>query len=299
MSLRTPCLAALCLLAAAVLPAQAAAIRDSSFTTSDGVRIHALEAGKAAGAPALVLIPGWTLSASLWRGQLEAFSGERLVIALDSRSQGASDKVLQNNTPERRAADLHELLAARHLERIVLVGWSQGAQDVAAYIRQYGTGTLAGIVFVDSPVAAGPEEVTLNPGFTKVILSGLSVYAAHPAEYSEGMVRSIFARPHPELDLRGIIDTARGTPPQTGMAMLLADLFGADRRDALKKIDRPALVIAAAGSPLLDQQKAMAAAIPGAHLVVVPDAGHAVFVDQPEAFDQALGELLSRAGGAG
>ncbi len=71
---RTPFLAALCLLATAALPAQAAAVRDDSFTTSDGVRIHKLEAGKATSAPALVLIPGWTLSASLWREQLEAFS---------------------------------------------------------------------------------------------------------------------------------------------------------------------------------------------------------------------------------
>ncbi|HWY24802.1 MAG TPA: alpha/beta hydrolase [Nevskia sp.] len=296
-------LAALCLLAVMAPPAQAAAkdqaVRDNTFTTGDSVHIHYLEAGKAGSAPALVLIPGWTLSASLWREQLQAFSGERLVIAVDSRSQGASDKTVQGNTPERRATDLHELLAARHIERIVLVGWSQGAQDVAAYIRQYGTGSLAGVAFVDSPVSAGPEEVTLNPGFSKAILSGLSVYANHPAEYSEGMVRSIFALPHPEPDIQHIIELARGTPPQTGMAMLLSDIFGVDRRDALGKIDRPALVIASAKSQLLDQQKAMAAAIAGASLVVVQDAGHAVFVDQPEQFDQALGALLSAAGKPG
>jgi len=288
-------LGACCLLAAAALPARAGDIRDASFTTSDGVRIHSLEAGTPGAAPALVLIPGWTLSASLWRGQLEAFSADRLVIAVDSRSQGGSDKTVLDNTPERRATDLHELLAARHLERIVLVGWSQGAQDVAAYIRQYGTAALAGVAFVDSPVAAGPEEVTLNPGFVKTILKGFAVYIAHPAEYSEGMVRSIFVRPHPELDVQKIVDIARSTPPQTGMAMLVADLFSVDRRDALARIDRPALVIASARSPFLEQQKAMAAAVRGARLVVVPDAGHAVFVDQPQVFDQALRELLKAA----
>ena len=277
----------------------ASPIRDDSFGTSDGAQIHYLEAGQATAAPALVLIPGWTLSASLWQTQLRLFAATRLVLAVDSRSQGESSKTPDGNTPERRASDLHELVASRHIDKFVIVGWSQGAQDVAAYIRQFGTASLAGVVFVDSPISAGPAEVELHPAFSKVILSGLSMYANHPAEYSEGMVRSIFARPHPELDLQQLIDEARKTPPQTGITMLLMDIFGADRRDALNRIDRPALVIAAASSPLLPQQKEMAAAIAGARLVVVEGAGHALFIDQPQQFDQALTQLLQAADAAG
>ena len=112
------------------------------------------------------------------------------------------------------------------------------------------------------------------------------------------MVRSIFARPHPDLDLQHLIDEARRTPPQTGITMLLMDIFGVDRRDALNRIDRPALVIAAASSPLLQQQKEMAAAIAGARLVLVEGAGHALFIDQPQQFDQALGQLLQAADAA-
>jgi len=65
-----------------------------------------------------------------------------------------------------------------------------------------------------------------------------------------------------------------------------------DRRPALKKIDRPTLVIASAESPLLDVQKEMAEAIPGARWVTVQDAGHALFIDQPEKFDAELTQLL-------
>jgi hypothetical protein len=49
------------------------------------------------------------------------------------------------------------------------------------------------------------------------------------------------------------------------------DIFGADRRPALKRIDRPTLVIASGESPLLDVQKEMAERIPGARWVVVSD----------------------------
>ncbi|WP_233843378.1 alpha/beta hydrolase [Dyella sp. 2HG41-7] len=274
------------------------AINDGYFTTDDGARIHYLRAGDSHTAPALVLIPGWTLTATLWREQLQRFSNDRSVIAVDSRSQGASSIMLTGNTPERRAQDLHELLASLHVEHCVLVGWSQGAQDVAAYVQQYGTGSLDGVAFVDSPVSAGTNEVDIRKEFTKAILSGLSRYASQPADYSAGMVRSIFKRPHPAADIDAVIAQAQRTPPAVGAAMLVSDIFGADRRPALKKIDRPTLVIASANSPLLDAQKAMASDIQGSRFVEVANVGHAVFVDDPQTFDTALAQLLSETNSA-
>ncbi|WP_158628917.1 alpha/beta fold hydrolase [Dyella choica] len=270
---------------------QAAAIGNGYFSTDDGARIHYLQAGQDRAAPALVLIPGWTLTASLWREQLQRFSAHRRVIAVDSRSQGESSVMPTGNTPERRARDLHELLASLGIERCVLVGWSQGAQDVAAYVQQFGTGSLAGVVFVDSPVSAGTNELDLNKAFSKAILGGLSRYAAQPADYSAGMVRSIFRQPPADID--AVIAQAQHTPPAVGTAMLVADIFGADRRPALKKIDRPTLVIASAQSPLLDAQRQMAASIGGARFIAVPNTRHAVFVDDPQAFDAALEQLLT------
>jgi non-heme chloroperoxidase len=272
----------------------AATIEDGYFATDDGARIHYLQAG-GGDATALVLIPGWTLTASLWNEQLHHFSSDRLVIAIDSRSQGASSIMQTGNTPERRAQDLHELMASLHIDRFVLVGWSQGAQDVAAYIQQFGTGSLAGVAFVDSPVSAGTAELDIRKAFSKAILSGLSVYVTQPAVYSAGMVRSIFKQPHPAAEINAVIAQAQRTPPSVGAAMLVSDIFGADRRPAMQKIDCPAWVIASANSPLLDAQKEMAADIRGAHLMVVPNVGHAVFVDDPQAFDKALGQLIATA----
>lgn len=56
--------------------------------------------------------------------------------------------------------------------------------------------------------------------------------------------------------------------------------------------DRPTLVIASVESPLLEVQKEMAETISGARWVVVPDTGHALFIDAPERFDDELAQLL-------
>jgi non-heme chloroperoxidase len=74
--------------------------------------------------------------------------------------------------------------------------------------------------------------------------------------------------------------------------MLVADIFGADRRAALEKFSKPALVIASGESRLLDEQKEMQKTMFNSKLVVVPDANHAVFVDAPETFDAALKSFL-------
>lgn len=152
--------------------------------------------------------------------------------------------------------------------------------------------SLAGIVFVDSTVSYGPAEVDVHKEFSKAILSGLATYDAHSAEFRERMVRSILHKPHPDLDMQHVIDESMKTPPSIGMAMWVADIFGVDRRPALKKIDRPTLVIASTESPLLEVQKEMAEAISGARWVAVPDTGHALFIDAPERFDDELAQLL-------
>lgn len=269
-------------------------IREATVTLSDGTRIHLLEAGQPSAAPAIVFIPGWTLPAFLWKDQMRRFSSDRLVIAIDPRSQGDSTKTQTGNTPEQRARDLREILANRRIPSAVLVGWSQGANDVAAYVLQFGTDSIAQVAFVDSPVAAGPAEIDVNKEWSRGFLSRLPSYVNSPAEYSARMVRGMFRKSHPELDIDAAIAHAQKTPQPIGLTMLMMDIFGVDRRPALAKIDRPTLVIGSAESSLADAQKQMAAAIPGAELLMINGVGHAVFVDEPEIFAQALQRLLNR-----
>jgi microsomal epoxide hydrolase len=267
-------------------------IRKQVAPLKDGVKIHYLEAGQTSAQTALVFITGWTMPAFLWNEQLERFSTDRLAIAVDPRSQGDSTKTTSGNTPEQRARDLREILEQKNIKSAVLIGWSQGAQDVAAYIEQFGTASVAGVVFVDAPVSAGPSELELNKPYSQRTLGLLSIYATSPTDYAEGMARAIF-KSHPELDQKAIIEHSLKTPVDTGIAMLVMDIFAVDRRPVLSKIDRPTLVIASAESPLLDAQKKMAATVRGAQFVAVEGAGHAVFVDQPKVFGDVLERFLS------
>jgi microsomal epoxide hydrolase len=287
-------LLALCTACLSMVQSAAAAPRDEFVNASPDVRIHVRVAGPASAKHPLVLIPGWRLTASIWKEQVATFSKDRQVIAVDPRSQGDSTKTGEGDTPEQRARDLAVVLKQLKADSIVLVGWSQGVQDVAAYVAQFGTQSLAGIVLVDSTVSRGAAAIPQSPRFAAQQLGLFALYADDPKSYTRGMMRAIIKRPLPTPEFDALVADALKTPTAIGEAMLVADLFGVDRSAALAKFDRPTLVIASGASQELDAQKALASTLPQGRIEVMEGAGHAVFVDQPEHFDRLLAAFLAQ-----
>ena len=269
---------------------------DQYVTMRDGARIRYIERGENAGRPPLLLIPGWTFSASIWTQQIDVFSRSRRVVAIDPRSQGESTKTADGNTPDGRARDLEELMPALALDQAVVVGWSQGVQDVAAYLLRFGTARVAAVVLVDTAFSPGPAGIESSLQATQQLLRRMAIYAAYPRDYLAGMMDAIILhKPAPAQIARWVDDSSK-TPTSTGISMLVTDILTTDFRPAAAKLDRPTLIIASATSPELAQMQALAAALPRGRIAVVGDAGHAVFIDQPAEFNRLLEEFLQTLG---
>jgi non-heme chloroperoxidase len=234
-------------------------------------------------------VPGWRVSSYIWTKQLEQFAsvGYR-VIAIDSRSQGGSTVRQSHNAPEDRAADIAQVIAGMHLTHLVLVGWSQGVQDVGAYVKRFGDAAVDGLVLIDSPLSGGPEDVSDTPGFIKTIARSMARYSADPRAYSDGMMHAIISIPAAATLYAKLTDESMKTPPDVGLAMLVQDLLTTDRRLDLAACKKPVLVVASATNPLLDQVRRMAATLPNAQSLVIDHAAHAVFFDQPGEFARRL-----------
>jgi non-heme chloroperoxidase len=259
----------------------------------DGVSLRVIEAGKTGDAPALVFIPGWSTGGDIWRHQIDTFAKTHRVITFDSRSQGESTKTTNGNTPEIRAQDLHALLERLGVRRPVLIGWSQGVQDTAAYVERYGTKDLAGIVLVDAAVSDGADGMVARSQETAEQFKMFAVYQAHQKEYLAGMMRAIISKPQSDGVIEQLVSTGMKTPSDAGVGMLVADMFGVNRTPALKKIECPTLIIASTKSFELPRQQAAANQIPHARFEKIDDAAHAVFVDQPDRFDELLKNFLA------
>jgi len=268
--------------------------KGGGINTSDGIRIHYVSSGETNGHSPVIFIPGWSFTSQIWQTQVEYFAKNRRVIAIDPRSQGDSTKTDGDNTPEARARDLNQVIQQLQLKNVVLVGWSQGAQDVAAYVEQFGTDSVAGFVLVDTPFSAGSAGIKLHPEFSERLFELMAIYSAHPKEYYEGMVKSIIKHEIAPGELHQLTANSEKMSTTTGLAMLVTDLFTVDRRAASKKISKPTLIIASAESKELESQREMQGSIPNAQLEVVSEAGHAVFIDQPKKFNHLLDMFLEK-----
>ena len=165
-------------------------------------------------------------------------------------------------------------------------------QDTAAYAAAFRGEGVSGYVLIDSAVAAGPGALARQPKGLEQQLERLAIYSRHPKEYLRGMMEAIIRSPEARSKIDEYVAIGLKTPPDIGVGMLVMDFIAVDRRAALAAFNRPTLVIAAAKSPDLQDQRDMAARIPGARLVEIGDAGHAVFLDQPATFSGLLRDFV-------
>lgn len=266
--------------------------RTGKVEVESGVRIHYVDAGDRASKTTLLFVPGWSMSGAVWRDQVERFAAVARVVAIDPRSQGESTIAMRSNTPERRAQDIREVIRSLGLSNVVLVGWSQGVQDVAAYALAFNGESVAGYVLVDSAVGAGPAAAVAQPEQLKQMLERLAIYSQYQPQYLRGMMNAIIRSPQGRARIDEFVEIGMRTPPDLGIGMLMLDFVAVDRRGALDKFNRPTLVIAAADAGDLEGQRESARRIKGARIEVIADAGHALFLDQPQKFNDLLADFL-------
>ncbi len=283
------CLAAL--LAVLLLPllvtAQSEKTRSGFVTTADRVKIHYLEAGpKQAAAPAILFVPGWTMPAWIWENQIAHFSKTHRVIAIDPRGQGESSKPTEGYFPAARARDIKAVVDQLKLAPVVLIGWSMGVGEVVAYVDQFGTADLAGIVLVDGFTGGDFDAQT-----TAMILNFAGMFLKDRVKFADAFVRSMYKKPQAEAYLQRVIAASNQTPTSAGAALFLG-MITTDTRAALGKIDKPTLITIAAGSPWDAGYTDMQKRIPGARLEKFDGAGHALFVDVADKFNALLDEFL-------
>ena len=266
------------------LPLAAAPWKEGYLRTSDGVRLHYLTAGSG---PSIVFQPGWAMPAEIWEPQIRALSKSFRVVAIDPRAQGKSGRTTDGLYPNRRAQDIREVIDQLKLAPAVLVGWSLGATEAMAYVDQFGTAGLRGIVLVDGVVG---REVSLATVAT--YRSWMEEIQTKRTESTTQFVRDMYKTPQSEAYLKRITAAALRVPTNSAALLLLnAYVIGKDLRPALAKIDKPLLYMA---TPAMQSQVEMLREqMPAARIELFDNAGHALFVDEAERFNKLLAEFAA------
>jgi non-heme chloroperoxidase len=257
-------------------------VQSRFFTSSDGVRLHFLEAGPP-DAHVLLFVPGWTMPAWIWTPQLAAFSHRYHVVAFDPRGQGESDAPSWGYDQNRRASDIADLLTRLEPMPVVIVAWSLGVLDTLAYVHTEGDTRIAGLVLVDNSVGEEPAPVPVPARPRRGPLPSRPV-AMH--RFVAGMFRD--RQPAAYID-RLTAATLR-TPEAAARALLSYPVPRTYWREAIYSTSKPVLYIvrphlaAQAGNLRLHR--------PNTETAVFADAGHALFIDDAARFDALVASFV-------
>jgi non-heme chloroperoxidase len=276
----------LCIVSVTSVATQAQAqiqIKNGFIKTSDGVRIHYLEAGS--GRP-IVFIPGWTMPAWIWQKQIDEFSKHYHVIAVDPRSQGESDKPTFGHLPETRSRDYKELVDQLGLKRPVLVGWSMGCGELVKYAEQFGADNVGGFVLVD-----GLLIDKLSPEMFGFVAGWMNQLQQDRQKQADGFVRSMFKKPQPEDYLKRIIDASTQVPADTATVLIYDMIAVKDFSPGLARMNRPVLFMYQPETQLTADYLKLKLR-DNVLLEQFDGDGHALFVDDPEKFNHVLENFL-------
>lgn len=244
---------------------------------SNGVELYYEVHGQG---PVLLLTHGFSATGDMWRGQVEALSKKHTLVIWDMRGHGQSDY------PEDPAAysetltiaDMAALLDHVKADRAIVGGLSLGGYMSLAFYRLHPERVRALLIIDTGP---GFRKDEAREAWNKKALAAADLYEKEGLAILQSASRERATASHRSAE--GLARAARGMLTQRDAKVI----------DALPEIKVPTLIVVGADDkPFLPAADYMALKIPGAQKVVIPDAGHAVNIDQPQAFIKAVQPFL-------
>jgi len=247
-------------------------------------------------ATAVLLLNGGMMSISAWDVVAAALSESRRVVRCDFRGQLLTPEL---PPPELGAhvADVVALLDHLGLARVDAVGTSFGGEVglLLAARHPERVASLVAATVVDYPPAgmrAAGDRLVAACKHALTTGDGLPFFAAMDEIVYSPAFRARFAK---ELEARTAALAALPPTWFAGGIALLRAIDGADLRPELGRIACPTLVLIAGRDALMPEERsrAVAAAIPGARAVVLPDSGHALVVEERQRLIELVQEFLA------
>jgi 3-oxoadipate enol-lactonase len=244
--------------------------------------------------------PWVTLSHSLacnlhmWDEEAKRLSKRYKVLRYDTRGHGASGAPAGAYSLEILADDLHSLLQALNVKATHFVGLSMGGMIGQTFALKY-PGMFTSLALCDTTSRYPAEAAGLwaeriktveTQGMEPLVTPTLERWFTRP-----------FRKAHPEVVER-VAAMIRATPPPgyIGCSHAIPKINLTAR---LKEIRCPAVVIVGKddpGTPVAMAEE-IHQSLPGSTLVVIASAAHLSNLEQPDAFNRALGDFIDRVNG--
>ncbi|WP_320775793.1 alpha/beta hydrolase [Streptomyces sp. CRN 30] len=280
------------------------------WVDADGIRLHAVDGGRADG-PAVVLLAGFPQTWWAWRKVMPHLADRRFrVIAIDLPGQGHSERPEGGYDTHTVAARVHAAVEALGVD----AGYWLAAHDIGAWVAfslalDHESG-LRGLALLDAgiPGITLPETIPTDPArawktwhFAFHLVPGLpeTLLTGREREYVGWFLRTKALAPD-AFDDADLDHYAAALAADGGLSAALAYYRDADEsaRKNHEALDRrhltvPVLGVSSSHGSIPDMAASLGPWADRTTGVVVPDAGHFIPDEQPEAVATALTDFIT------
>lgn len=258
------------------------------YAEVNDTRLHIRQQGSG---PAALFIHGFPLDSTMWLDQLASLADLRRCVAPDLRGFGMSAPVAAQSLPmEDHAEDLAGVLDLISEEEADIIGLSMGGYVALAFAELYPE-RVRSLTLIDTRSVGDSDEAKAGRDALaeRVVVEGRGAVADTMVS---GLLGSA-ASAHVRARLRSMIESCRY---ETIVAALAAMRDRPDRSRILESISVPAAVIVGEEDMVTppSDSEAMASLLPDAAYTLIEGAGHMSPLEQPEAVNRAIRELLLR-----
>jgi pimeloyl-ACP methyl ester carboxylesterase len=269
-------------------------------TTDDGVTLEVAVRGRG---PGLVLVHGYGGAKEDFADHVADLARDHTVVTPDLRGHGGSDGPDDEDrySLDRFAADLGCVLDELQLDRVRLLGHSMGGMVARRFVLDRPERVEALVLMDTSPgPVPGMDAEIMELGAQIAMDDGMDelkrVMDAFSPLGTPAYERSVAERPQ-------LLELERYKWSRLSRAMYVRMMREIrdqpDQLGALAGVTCPTLVmVGEQDRPFLDVSGHMAATIPAADLVVVPDAGHSPQFENPAAWLLTVRTFLARVAAA-
>jgi pimeloyl-ACP methyl ester carboxylesterase len=258
-----------------------------NYVEVQGLRIAYEQVGSG---PTVILLHGILGDSRMFASQLADMADHFTLVAWDAPGCGQSSDPPSSWRMPDYADCLAEFIAALGLQDSHVLGVSWGGVLALALVDRYPT-LSARLVLVGA--YAGWAGSLPTEECERRLTSCLRESELPPEQFIPGWIPGLLTPAADASVVSDVIDVMSDFHPD-GYRVMAQAVADADLRSVLANIDKPTLVVhgeADSRSPVHVGEK-LQAAIPGAILTVVPNAGHLCNLENPECFNAEVRSFL-------
>jgi pimeloyl-ACP methyl ester carboxylesterase len=265
--------------------------------SADGCHLYAEAVGNR-DHPAILFIPGASVTGTWWRKQFDSLSDTFYCVRFDLRGNGASDKPsdpVAYQESQRWADDIAAIISAFELSKPTVCAWSYGGYALGDYLQHYGQANLSGVVMADSGAQLNTDQSkdliheTFGQRIGKLFSPTITTYR----EGVEDVFKSLTAAPVEDRDRAHFHGASFLMAPATWQAMFGRTI---DHTEDFGRVSLPTLVAYGQQDPIFTPRAAeqFREIIPQAQISSYPCA-HAPFYECAERFNLELVQFMNDA----